>query len=143
MPSNFKSAIKTRNACVDAHAAELDGGTGSGRCEIRGTPGPPTEPEDASTGTLLATPVFADPSFGASANGTASANPIVSDTNAAASGDAEYFRSYPGAAADTACVHQGTAGEAADTPDMTFDNKTITIGGTVAITSYTLTQPQQ
>jgi hypothetical protein len=50
---------------------------------------------------------------------------------------------YQGAAGDTAAEWQGTAGEAADTPDMEFDNKTIVAGGTIAISSMTFTMPIQ
>ena len=142
MASNFKISTAARNACVDGVSAVLDGGTGAGTLAIR-TGAPPTNVSDASTGTLLGTLTFNADSFGAGATGTATANAIVSDTNADASGDAGYFRAYPGAAADTGAVFQGTAGEAADTPDMTFDNKTIVAGGTIAVSSMTLTQPIQ
>jgi hypothetical protein len=120
----------------------VDGGTGPGRCEIR-TGAPETNVSDASTGTLLGTPVFAATAFGAAAAGVATADPIVSDINAADSGDAGHFRTYQGAAADSSAEWQGTAGEIGDTPDMVFDNKTVVQGGTIAITAMTYTQPIQ
>lgn len=140
--SNFKLSTAARNAACDAIVDLLDGGAGAGRVDVR-TGSPPTNVSDASSGTLLASPVFGDPAFGAASTGTATANAITSDTNADASGDAGYFRAYADGAADTAALFQGTAGNAGDSPDMTFDNKSIVAGGTVAISSMTVTVPIQ
>jgi len=38
-------------------------------------------------------------------------------------------------------IFQGTAGEAADTTDMTFDEKSIVATGTIACSSFTVTVP--
>lgn len=142
MASNFKISTGARNAAVDAITAIINGGTGAGTLAIR-TGTPPTNVSDASSGTLLGTLTFSGTSFGSAATGTATANSITSDTNADASGDAGYFRIYPGAAADTAAVCQGTAGNSGDTPDLTFDNKSIVAGGTIAVTAFTLAVPVQ
>lgn len=140
MASNFKISTAQRDAACNAMVDRLDGGTGSARLEHR-TGSPPTNVGDASTGTLLGTNTFSSTAFGASSTGVATAAAITSDTDADASGDAAYFRVYQGAAADTAAEWQGTSGEAADTPDLTFDNKTIVAGGTIAISGITLTMP--
>lgn len=142
MASNFKISTAARDAACDGIVDLLDGGTPPGRIEIR-TGAPPTNVSDVSSGTLLGTPLFSNPAFGASSTGTATAASITSDTNADASGDAGYFRCYTGDGADTAAIFQGTAGESADTPDMTFDNKSIVAGGTIAISSMTVTVPIQ
>lgn len=142
MASNFKISTTVRNAMCDAAVDLIDGGTPPGRIEIR-TGSPPTNVSDASSGTLLGTLTFSNPAYGAASSGTAQENSITSDTNADASGDAGYFRIYQGAAGDTAALMQGTAGEAADTPDMTFNEKSIVAGGTIAITDLSMTQPIQ
>lgn len=142
MASNVKLGTSGRNAAVDAISGVIDGGTGAGRIEIR-TGAPPTNVSDASSGTLLGTLTMNADSFAAASGGSASANAITSDTNADASGDAGYFRIYPGAAGDTAAVLQGTAGNSGDTPDLTFDNKSIVATGTIAISSLTLSVPVQ
>ena len=145
MASNFKVSTAVRNAMTDAAVDRVDAGTGVGRMEIR-VGAPPANLADASTGMLLGTPLFGATAFGNSGAvvaGRADANPITPDIDAAASGDAGYFRVYQGAAADTAAEWQGTAGEAADTPDMEFNNKTIVDGGTIAISSFTFTTPIQ
>jgi hypothetical protein len=121
---------------------ELDTGTGAGTIPIR-TGTPPTNVSDASSGTLLGTCTFSATAFGAAATGVATAAAITSDSTADNSGDAGHFRLYKGAAGDTSASAQGTAGNAGDTPDMTFDNKTIVAGGVIAISSMTVTVPIQ
>ena len=133
-------SVAAQNAAADAVVDIVDTGTGVGFIEIRSTTEPATL-ATASGGTRLATCDFAATAFGAASSGVATAAAIVSDTSAEASGDAGYFRAYPGAAADTAGTFQGKAGNAADTPEMEFNNKSIVLGGTVAISSMTYTQP--
>jgi len=144
MASDFKISTPARNAACNALVDRLDNGT----IAIR-TGTPPANVSDASSGTLLGTLGFGSPAFddagsaGGNPDGQAAANAISSDADADASGDAGYFRCYPNGAGDTAADWQGTAGEAADTPDMTFDNKTIVAGGTIAVSSFVLSVPIQ
>jgi len=139
MASNFKISTAARNVACDAIVDLLDAGAGAATCAIRSGV-PPTNVADADSGTLLGTLTFSDPAFGAASTGTATASAITSDTNADASGDAGHFRVKD---SDGLTIFQGTAGEAADTPDMTFDEKSIVAGGTIAITSFTVTVPIQ
>lgn len=138
MASNFKIATAARNAAANAIAALLNSGT----VAIR-TGSPPTNVSDASSGTLLGTLAFGATAFGSASTGVCTANSITSDTTADDSGDAGHFRAYGSGAADTAATFQGTAGNSGDTPDLVFDNKTIVAGGTIAISSMTLTMPIQ
>ena len=140
MASDFKISTASRNAMADAAVDRVDAGTGAGTCAIRDGAIPATVAA-ASSGTLLGTLTFSATAFGPAATGVATANAITSDTNADASGVAGYFRVYQGAAADTAAEWQGTAGEAADSTDMTFDNKTIVGGGVIACSAFTITVP--
>ena len=142
MASNFKVGIAAIKAMCDALVDQLDAGAGAGTCEIR-TGAPPATPATADSGTLLATCTFSDPAFGNSTSAdpsVATASAITSDTNADASGDAGHFRCKD---SNGVVVFQGTAGEAADTPDMEFDEKSIIAGGTVAIQSMTVSIPSQ
>ena len=135
MASNINLGNAARSAACDAIVDRLDGGT----IPIR-TGSPPTNPGDADSGTLLGTCTYGTPAFGAASNGVATANAVTSDTSADASGDAGHFRfKTSGAVTDL----QGTAGNAGDAPDMTFDNKAIVAGGTIAISSITVTVPVQ
>lgn len=135
MASNVKIGTAARNAACDAIVDLLDGGT----LEVF-TGSPPATPATADSGTKLGTCTLGTPAFGAASGGVATANAIGSDTNADASGDAGYFRLKTSGAV---VVLQGTAGAAADSPDLTFDNKAIVAGGTIAISSLTVTVPEQ
>jgi hypothetical protein len=97
----------------------------------------PTHTSDAATGTLLGTLTMSATPFGAASSGVATANSITSDTSADASGTAGYFRV---STSGGTVIFQGTCGTAST--NMVFDNATIVAGGTIAITSMTLTVPE-
>lgn len=139
MASNLKISTAARNAACDAIVDLIDGGAGAGTIAIR-TGSPPTNVSDADSGTLLGTLTFSDPAFGSASTGVATANSITSDTSADATGVAGHFRVKD---SNGNTIFQGTAGEAADSADMTFDDKNIVIGGTIAISSMTCTMPIQ
>lgn len=139
MALNFKISTAARNGACNGIVDLLDAGAGAATLSIR-TGAPPANVADADSGTLLATLTFSDPAFGNAATGVATASSITSDTNADNTGDAGHFRAKD---SDANTVFQGTAGEAADTPDMVFDEKSIVAGGTVACTAMTVTVPIQ
>jgi hypothetical protein len=137
--SNFKLGVSAMQAACDAIVDLVDPG-GPGLLKIY-SGSPPATPATGATGTLLATLTFSATAFGsANSSGTATANSITSDTNADASADAGYFRVVT---AGGTVIFQGTAGNSGDSPDMTFDNKSIVAGGTVACSAMTLTVPTQ
>lgn len=111
---------------------------------------PPADCETAATGTLLGTCVMNATPFGAATNLNPNAqideNAISDDTSADTTGTAGYFRVYATTAGTdatkTACHIQGTAGEAADSADMTLDDKNIVVGGTISITDYKIVMPE-
>ena len=132
------AAIAACNAIVD----KLDDGAGAGKLEIR-TGVPPANVDDPATGTLLSTHALSDPAFGAAADddpgGKATADAIADDASADATGTAGWFRAYD---SDDNPIIQGTAGEAADSTDLTLDNKDINAGQTVKVTSWDVTMPE-
>lgn len=130
-------------AACDAIVDRLDAGAGPGRIDILDG-ARPANISDASPGTVLASPTFAEPAFGAAnASGVATANAIVSDTAAANSGTATHARCFADGAAATDAVIEMLAGESDDapTPQLIFDDAVIVAGGTVAISSFTFTVP--
>ena len=137
MATAFKISTAMRNAMADAAADRHDAPDGPAFIEIR-TGAPPATPATADSGTLLATCNMSATAYGAASSGTCQENPITSDTNADASGTAGHFRVKD----DSTVLMQGTAGEAADSPDLVFDDKDIVAGGTVAITNFAITQPE-
>ncbi len=138
MALDTKISTAARNAACNAIVDLCDAGAAAAYIQIR-TGSPPATPATANSGTLLGTLTMSDPAFGNAATGVATASAITSDTNADASGAAGHFRVFD---SDNNCILQGTAGEAADTPNMTFDDKDVVAGGTIAISSFTVTVPE-
>jgi hypothetical protein len=93
--------------------------------------------DDAAAGTLLGTLTFNATAFGATnSSGVATANAITSDTNADNSGTAAHARLLNSSAvirSDATCG-QGSG-------DFNFNNNVIVAGGTIAVSSMTLTTP--
>ena len=83
-----------------------------------------------------ATPFPASTSATANGLATATANAIASDTNAAATGTAGYFRVRTTAPVVILQGNVGTSGA-----DMNLNTTTINAGDTVAITSFKITLP--
>lgn len=126
----LRRSTASRNAAVNADGDLLNSGT----IQIR-TGAQPINVADAAAGTLLATLTFAATAFGAAATGVKTANAITSGT-AAASGTAGHARVLTSGAA----IHwDATCGQGSG--DISFDNSAVVSGGTVAISSMTLTQP--
>lgn len=130
----FRLATATRNAACNAIVDALDSG-GAGTIQIR-TGSQPTNVGDAAGGTLLGTLTFSATAFGSASTGVATAASITSDTSADASGTAGHARILDGSAAihsDADCA-QGSG-------TVSFDNSVIVAGGTIAISSMTVTVP--
>lgn len=130
------AAAAAANAVVDL----LDGGAGAGYIEIR-VGAQPASPNAAATGTLLGTLTLSDPAFGnaTTANpAVATASAITSDTNADASGTAGWFRGYD--SAGTAVIDGSITGTGGG-GDMELDDVNIVAGGTIAISSWTVSMP--
>lgn len=130
----LKIATATRNAAADASAALLN--TGYIRI-YSGTR--PANPQTALSGnTLLAELRFGATAFSAASNGVATANAITQDSSADASGTATFARilKSDGTSVWGDC-DVGTSGS-----DINLNSVSIVAGGTVSITSMTLTQPE-
>lgn len=130
----MRLSTAARNASCDAIVDLLDAGAGAATIGIR-TGSQPTNVGDADTGTLLGTLTMSDPAFGSASTGVATASSITSDTNADNSGTAGHARfkdSTPAIVFDCTCG-MGSG-------DINFDNNVIVAGGTIAITSMTVTQ---
>lgn len=124
----------SRNAAVDAIVDRLDDGTGAGYIEIR-TGSQPATGDAAATGTLLGTLTCSDPAFGAASSGTATASAITSDTSADATGTAGWFRAYD---SDANAVLDGDITVTSGGGDLELDDVSIVAGGTIAISSWTV-----
>lgn len=104
---------------------------------------------DAATtpaGQILAHLICSATAFGnatVASPSVATANAISSDVSADATGEAGCFWAGSVTTPDTMDVGiiQGTAGVSGDTPDLVFDDDMIVVGGTVAITAWTISMP--
>lgn len=121
-----------RNAGVDAITALLNTG---GAIDIR-TGAQPAAASDAATGTLLGTLTLSATAFGASASGTATANAITGDSSADATGTAGWFRAKTAGGVAVIDGSVGTSGA-----DMNLSSVSIVAGGTINVTSWTVTLP--
>lgn len=133
--ANVRLTNDSNAAACDAVVDRIDTG-GAGTIEIRsGTQ--PADADDAATGTLLATLTFNATAFGAAnSSGVATANSITSDTNADATGTATWARIKNGSG--TTIFDCDVATSAAT---INLDSVSIVAGGTVAISSFTMTHP--
>lgn len=131
----MKISTLVRNAMVNAIVALIDAGSAAGAITFR-TGSAPTNTTDADSGTLLATCPLSDPSFGAGSSGVATANAVTSDTNVDASGTPAHFRIKD---SDATVILQGSVGTSG--ADFNFNSVTWVAGGTVAVSSLTITQP--
>ena len=127
----YRRATATRNSVIDTEGDLLNSGT----IQIR-TGSQPTNVDDAATGTLLGTLTFSATAFGSPSTGVVTAASITSDTSADASGTAGHARLLTSGAA----IHSdATCGSGSG--DFNFDNNVIVAGGTIAVSSLTLTAP--
>ncbi len=128
----LRLSTAARNAATDAVTALIDAGSGPGLIKVY-VGAQPANVSDNPSGTLLATLTFTDPSFGPAVVGVATANPITGDASCAASGSAGHFTLTD---SDGNVVTDG-----AIPGEMTFDQAAITAGGTLNLSSFTLTDP--
>lgn len=142
MASNISCDFTTASGMLAAAIARIDEG-GAGSVKIYSGTIPASVSVAISSEVLLAECPLSSTSFNAITDADpgaqAIAGPITSDTSANAGGDAEFFRIENGNGDE---IIQGTAGEAADSTDMTLDNKTIIVGNTVSISNITLSHPE-
>ena len=132
--ATLRLATSARNAAVKGITDLIDAGSGPGTIKIYSGAQPAT-PNTAASGTLLATVGLGDPSFGAPSNGVvAGADPAA--VNAVATGAAGWCRV---ADSDGNAVFDGSVGTSGS--DLNFDSVSWTAGGTVSISSGTVTQP--
>lgn len=127
----YRRATATRDAVANTEGDLLNSGT----IQIR-TGAQPTNVGDAASGTLLGTLTFSATAFGAPSTGVVTAASITSDTNADASGTAGHARLL-----DSGTAIHSDASCGLGSGDFNFDNNVIVIGGTIAISSLTLTAP--
>jgi len=129
-------------AALDAKVDKLDVGVGTAAIKIYSGTRPDKVDTALSGNTLLATLNLTNPAFGAAVdaapNATATANAISDDTSADATGTASFFRAVDRGGTGVIDGNVGTTGE-----DLNLDSVSITIGQTVSITSWVVTEKEE
>lgn len=133
MASNIKVATTTRNAMVDAITTAI---STSGLVKIYSGTQPAGPGTAVTTQTLLAQLALSATSAPASSNGLLTFNTITSDSSADASGTATWFRITTSGGTGVLDGTVGTTG-----CDLNLNTTAIVAGGTVAVTSLTVTAP--
>lgn len=126
------------SAAADAVVDKVDQGAGAGTLLIR-TGAQPTNADDASTGTVLATITFADPAFGAATNGVASISGTITDSSADATGTAGHFEVRD---SNSVVIFRGTVTATGGGGQMELVTTAITATQPVSITAFSYTQPK-
>ncbi|GAB4128238.1 MAG: hypothetical protein Kow00104_13670 [Rhodothalassiaceae bacterium] len=138
--SDFRLALPVRQAVAAAIAARVDAGGGPAHIAIYSGPIPAGPAATPTGAVLLAELVMAMPAFGApDANALISANPILADSTADATGTASFFRILDGAGI---VLFQGDVSLAGNGGDLELPTLSIAAGITVAIDSLTLSVPE-
>ena len=132
----LRNSTTLRNALANAVKTAIDAGAGAGGTIKIYSGSQPATPQDAATGTLLATLTLPKPSFGAAATGVITANAIA-QVNAGATGTAAWARIADSDGNAIMDVDVGTSGAT-----INLNTTSIVSGGPVAITNATITMPQ-
>jgi hypothetical protein len=147
MASATEISVNLSNGMLDAINALLNEGTGDAIINVYAGSIPATCEATLGAASLLGTCVMNATPFQAATALSINANAITDDSSADTSGIASFFRVYSTTAGTDAtksnCHIQGSAGEAADSTDLTLDDKNIVAGGVISITDYDISMPTQ
>lgn len=136
MALNTIISAAARNAMCDALVDLLDAGSGAATLKIYTGTQPAGPGTAVGAQTLLGTLTCSDPAFGSASSGVATASAITSDTTADATGTAAWFRA---ADSNGTAIIDGSVGTSS--ADLILDSVSIIAGGTIAVTSWTITMP--
>jgi hypothetical protein len=132
MAANTHLSIASWNLALNAGLDVLNGGF----LEIYDGAQPATPDVAVSTQVKLAKLPLNATAFGAAAAGTKTANAITNASGLAAS-TGTWFRAFK--SDDTTAVIDGSAGTSGT--DLVLNDAAITVGGTVSVTSWTVSMP--
>jgi hypothetical protein len=138
MPLAPSITTNARNVAANAVTALVDAGSAAGRLRIYSGTAPADVNTALSGNTLLADLSMSDPAFGAASGGVSTAAAITADSSADATGTASFFRVGAWDGVTFTPTFQGSCGTSGS--DLNLSTTSITLGGTIAVTSLTYTQ---
>ena len=127
---------KRSNTAVSAAADAVCPLLNNGYLRIYSGTQPATADTAVTTQTLLAELRWNATAFGAASSGVATANAITSDTSAANTGTATWFRALK--SDGTTVVFDGSVGTSG--ADLNLNSTAISAGATVSVTAFTYTE---
>jgi hypothetical protein len=127
-------ATALRNAQLDQVTARMDAGSGAALLRIYDGSRPAT---GGSATTLLAQLTLTDPSASSASSGVLTLSSIAQDASADATGTATWFRIVQ--SDGSTHVMDGSVTATGGGGDLTLNSTSITTGGTVSVTSFTIT----
>lgn len=147
MPSATEISVNLSNGMLNAINSLLTEEAGDAIINLYAGAIPATCEATLGAATLLGTCVMNSTPFQAASASSINANAITNDSSADASGTAAFFRVYSTTGGTDVtksnCHIQGSAGVAADTPDLVLDDKEIVAGGVISVTDYDITMPTE
>lgn len=134
--ANVRLATAPQNAACDAIVDLIDAGAGAGTIKIYDGTQPANANTAVTTQTLLATLTYSATAFGAASSGVATAAAITGDSAADATGTATWARVADSNGNTIFDCDVNTTGAT-----INLNSVSIVTGGTVDISSFTLTMP--
>jgi hypothetical protein len=125
--------VALQNSILNAITTDIDSGSGAGKVRIYNGSRPADADTAVSGQTLLAELTLSDPSAAAASGGVWTANSVTGDASADATGTASWFRVLD---SDNNVVMDGDVGTSGS--DLNLNSTSLTVGGTVDITSFVL-----
>jgi hypothetical protein len=132
MALDTKLSTQAANAAADAIVDLLDGGT----IQVYDGTVPATANTAITTQILLGTLTLGTPAFGSAVDGVATAEAILAEDDADATGTASFCRALTSGAT---VIFQGTVGTSGC--NLNLSSTSIEAGGSITVTSATYTQP--
>lgn len=120
----------------DAVVDLVDAGTPPGLLKIYAGTVPATVNASLGSATLLGTLTMSNPAFGSASSGVATAGTITADSSADATGTATFARICNAAGTAVFQLTVGTSGA-----EVNLNSTAITSGGSISVSSLTLTLP--
>lgn len=137
MAATIRPADATRNAILDALAAQIDAGAGAGTMKVYSG----TIPTNANTAVgaqvLLGTLTFSDPCAPAASGGVLTFSPITQDSSADATNTIGWARIADSDGTTVIDVSAGTGSGVV----LLFNTLAVTAGGPISCSAFTITAP--
>lgn len=137
MAATIRPADATRNAILDALAAQIDAGAGAGTMKVYSGSLPTNANTAIGAQVLLGTLTFSDPCAAAASGGVLTFSAITQDSSADATGTIGWARIADSDGTTVIDVSAGTGSGVV----LAFNTLAVTSGGPISCSAFTITAP--